>query len=135
MIPWAAPRFPDNGIGAISCGELLVQVLVERLLRSPVGECRMETSPIVPELDVPCNVLPCFLPCRVSSPVDTLDFQPGIERFRQAVVETYPGPSHGLADLQPFQHRGELTRSGVAAPVRMKDGAFRGIEVPGGHLD
>src|SRR5437667_5928234 len=32
---WAAPRFPDNGIGAISCGELLVQVLVEGLLRSP----------------------------------------------------------------------------------------------------
>src|SRR6266550_9568921 len=83
---WAAPRFPDNGIGAISCRELPVQVLVEGLLRSPVGECRMETSPIVPELDVPCNVLPCFLPCRVSSPVDALDFQRGIERFRQAVV-------------------------------------------------
>ncbi len=89
-IALGCPAFPDNGIGAISCGELLVQALVKGLLRSPVGECRMETNPIVPELDVPCNVLPCFLPCRISSPVNALDFQRGIERFRQAVVEAYP---------------------------------------------
>ena len=36
---WAAPRFPDSVIGAISCCELPVQVLVEGLLRGPVPEC------------------------------------------------------------------------------------------------
>ncbi len=35
---WAAPRFPDSIIGAISCCELPVQVLVEGLLRGPVPE-------------------------------------------------------------------------------------------------
>jgi hypothetical protein len=36
---WAAPRFPDSGIGAISCCELLFQVPVMGFLRSPVPEC------------------------------------------------------------------------------------------------
>ena len=36
--PWAAPRFPDSGIGAISCCTLPVQVLVVNFLRSPVAE-------------------------------------------------------------------------------------------------
>jgi transposase-like protein len=35
---WAAPRFPDSVIDAISCCELPVQVLVEGLLRGPVPE-------------------------------------------------------------------------------------------------
>ena len=35
---WAAPRFPDSGIGAISCCTLPVQVLVVDFLRSPVAE-------------------------------------------------------------------------------------------------
>ena len=35
---WAAPRFPDSGIGAISCCTLPVQVLVVNFLRSPVAE-------------------------------------------------------------------------------------------------
>jgi hypothetical protein len=38
--PWgwgAAPRFPDSVIGAISCCELPVQVLVEGLLRGPAA--------------------------------------------------------------------------------------------------
>jgi len=55
MSPWAAPIFPDSGIEAISCCTLPVQVLVVDFLRSPVPECRVETSPIVPELDVPRN--------------------------------------------------------------------------------
>jgi hypothetical protein len=38
-LPWAAPRFPDSRIGAISCCELPVQVLVVGFLRSPVPEC------------------------------------------------------------------------------------------------
>jgi hypothetical protein len=35
---WAALRFPDSVIDAISCCELPVQVLVEGLLRGPVPE-------------------------------------------------------------------------------------------------
>jgi Transposase DDE domain len=35
---WAAPRFPDSGIGAISCRTLPVQILVVDFLRSPVAE-------------------------------------------------------------------------------------------------
>ena len=38
VILWAAPRFPDSGIGAISCCTLPVQVLVVNFLRSPVAE-------------------------------------------------------------------------------------------------
>ena len=37
-LAWAAPRFPDSGIGAISCCTLPVQVLVVNFLRSPVAE-------------------------------------------------------------------------------------------------
>jgi len=36
---WAAPRSSDSRIGAISCCELPVQVLVVGFLRSPVPEC------------------------------------------------------------------------------------------------
>ena len=67
-----------------------VQVLVEGLLRSPVAECRMETSPIVPELDVPRNILSRLLSRRVSRPVDPLDFQRGIKRFGQALSKHIP---------------------------------------------
>ena len=74
-----APSFPDSGIGAISCCTLPVQVLVVDFLRSPVAECRMETSPIIPELDVPRNILPCFPYRRVHGTVDPLDFHRGIE--------------------------------------------------------
>ncbi len=35
---WAAPRFPDRGIAANSCGCLPVQVFIEDLLRGPVSE-------------------------------------------------------------------------------------------------
>jgi MFS family permease len=71
---WAAPRFPDSGFGAISCRTLPVQVLVVDFLRSPVAECRMETGPIIPELDIPRNVLPRFPYRRVRGTVNPLDF-------------------------------------------------------------
>ena len=57
-------------------------------LRSPVAECRMETSPIIAELNVPRNVLSCFSDRRVHGTVDPLDFDRGIERFRQGIIET-----------------------------------------------
>ena len=53
LAKWAAPRFPDSGIGAISCRTLPVQVLVVDFLRSPVAGRRMETSPII--LGVRCT--------------------------------------------------------------------------------
>src|SRR5215471_14430578 len=86
---WAAPHFPDSFINAISCCELPVQILVVGLLRSPVTECRMETFPIVADLDVPRNVLARTFPRRVGGPVDALDLHRGVERFRQRVVVAY----------------------------------------------
>ena len=83
---WAAPRFPDSGIGAISCCPLPVQVLVVDFLRSPVAECRMETSPIIPELDVPGNVLSRFPDRRVHGTVNPLDFNSGIEGLGQRAM-------------------------------------------------
>jgi hypothetical protein len=65
----------------------------------------VKTSPIIAKLDVAGNIVACLLPRRVNSPVDTLNFQRGIERFRQAVVKAYPGPAHGLADPEPLQDR------------------------------
>src|SRR5258708_23214073 len=76
---WAAPPFPDSGIGAISCCELPVQVLVVGFLRSPVAECRVETLPIVADLNVPLNILPRHFPRRVCGPVDALDLHRGVE--------------------------------------------------------
>jgi len=84
---WAAPNFPDSGIGAISCCTLPVQVLIVDFLRSPVPEARMETSPIIPELDVACNVFPCFPDRRVHGSVNSLDFHHGIEGFCESIVQ------------------------------------------------
>src|SRR6266566_6572337 len=95
----------------------------------------METSPIVAQLDIPRNILERLLPRRVSRPVDALNFQRGIERFGQAVVETYPGPANGLADPEPSQGGRELARSVVAAAVGMKDSISGKIEVAGRHAD
>ena len=95
----------------------------------------METSPIVAQLDIPRNILERLLPRRVSRAVDALNFQRGIERFGQAVVEAYPGPANGLADPEPFQDRRELGGSIVAAAVGMKDSISGKIEVAGRHGD
>jgi hypothetical protein len=92
----------------------------------------MKTSLIVAEFDVPGNILSRLLSRRVSCPVNTLDFQRGIERFRQAVVETYPGAAHSLADPQPVQDSSELAGSVIAAAAGMKNSPVRKIEVPGG---
>src|SRR5262249_34853964 len=132
---WAAPNFPDSGIGAISCCTLPVQVLVMDFLRSPVPERRMETSPIIPELDVPRNVFPRFPDRRVRSPVHPLDFHCGVERFRESIVETRPGASHGLADSQPVQDRGELGGRVIAAAVRVEDSSSGKFHVARRHLN
>ena len=51
----------------------------------------METSPIIPELDVPRNVLSCFSYGRVHGAVDPLDFHRSIERFGESIIETLTG--------------------------------------------
>ena len=70
----------------------------------------MEASPIIPELDVPCNVFPCFPYRRVRGTVDPLDFHRGIERFRESIIKAGPGATGRLADSQPVQDGGELGR-------------------------
>jgi hypothetical protein len=46
----------------------------------------VETSAIIPEFDVTGNVILRLFPCRIDCPVDTLDFQRSIKRFRQAAM-------------------------------------------------
>ena len=75
----------------------------------------MEASPIIPEIDIASDVLPCFLPGRVNGAVDPLDFQRRVERFRQGIVKANACPAHGLADPQPAQDRRELYRGVIAA--------------------
>ena len=60
---WRLDRLALSGqlYFVFSCCELPVQVLVVGFLRSPVTECRVETLAIIADLDVPGNVLPCFL--------------------------------------------------------------------------
>src|SRR5215467_8938831 len=132
---WAAPHFPDSFISAISCRELPVQVLVVGLLRSPVAERRVETFPIVADLDVPGNILLRFLPRRVDGTVDPLDLHRRIERLGESIVEAYAGPANGLPDAQALKNGGELGRGVVAAPVRMKNSTLGEIKVACRHLD
>src|SRR6266567_6014381 len=94
----------------------------------------MKTHPIVPELNVPRNILLRLLSRRVSCPVDALDFQGGVKGFGQRIVVAYPGPPYGLADPEPFQGRRELGGGIVAAAVRMKNSISGKAEVAGGHL-
>ena len=132
---WAASHFPDSFICVISCCELPVQVLVVGLLRSPVTECRMETLPIIADLDVPGNVLPCFLSRRVRGSIHPLDLNRRVKRFRQRIIETDPGTPDRLADPQVLEHAGELGRGVITPAVRVEYRAGREIDIPGRHLD
>src|ERR1700690_1943950 len=95
----------------------------------------MKTYPIIPELNVPGNILTRLLPRRVDGPVHALNFQRSIERLGESIIETDAGAPDRLPDTEPFQDRGEPGRSIVAAAIGMKDGISRKIEVPGRHLD
>src|SRR5258708_6621411 len=132
---WAAPRFPDSGIGAISCCALPVQVLVVDFLRSSVAESRMETSAIIPELNIPRNVLPRFSDRRIHGTVNPLDFYGSIERFGESIVKARPCATDRLADSQLRQHGGELGGRVIAAAIAVEYGTIWQIDVTGGHLD
>src|SRR6266581_5003311 len=95
----------------------------------------MKTLPIITDLDVPRNVVPCFLPRRVDGAVNALDLHRGVERLGQRIVETYASAADGLTYPQPFQHRRELSGSIVTAAVGVKHRARRKAEITGGHLD
>jgi hypothetical protein len=51
----------------------------------------MKTHPIVPDLDVAGNIVACLLSRRIDCAVYALDFQRGIERLSEGVVEADPG--------------------------------------------
>jgi hypothetical protein len=70
----------------------------------------METHPIIPEFDIPRNILFRLLPRRVNRPVNALDLYRGIERLGQGVIEADPGPPDRLPDPEALQDRGELRR-------------------------
>ena len=89
-------------------------------LRSPIAERRVQASPIIPELDIACDVLPCFLSRRVNGAVNPLDLQGSVERFRQGIVKADASPAHGLADPKPGEHIGELGGRIITAPVGVK---------------
>jgi hypothetical protein len=95
----------------------------------------METCPIIPELDVPRNIILRFPPRRVSRPVNALDFHRRVKRFGEGVVKADPGPARRLPDPQVIQDGGELRRRMIASPVRVEDSAGREISMPGSHLD
>ena len=74
------PRvFRTREFAVILRGCLHFQVLIHGLLRSTVPECGVKALPIVAQLDVARDVLPCFLACRVDGPVNAFDFQRAIE--------------------------------------------------------
>jgi hypothetical protein len=87
----SCPAFSGQGISVNSRGFLPVQVLVHDFLRSPVTESRVETGPIIAELDPPRDVFLCFLPGRVCGAVDQLDFQRAVHAFRQRIVIALTG--------------------------------------------
>src|SRR5258708_4398274 len=99
---WAAPRFPEGGLGAISCCTMPVQVLVVDFLRSPVAECRMETRPIIAELDIARIVLTRFPDRRIYSTVDPLDFHCRVER---STGSTRCGPPIGRSRARRGRRR------------------------------
>jgi len=80
----------------------------------------METQPIIPQLDVPGNILFRLLPRRVNGTVDSFDFYCGVERLGESIVEAYPGAANGLPDPQTLEDGGEVRRGVIAPPVGVK---------------
>jgi hypothetical protein len=76
---WAAPDFPDSGIDVDLRCCLRIQVLGADFVRGLVAERGVDSSTIVEDLDVACNVVSCFLAGRVDGAVDAFDFERGIE--------------------------------------------------------
>jgi hypothetical protein len=85
----------------------------------------MKTGPILAELDPPGKVFPCLSPCRLSGPVDQLDFQRAIERFGESVIVADAGAADRLPDIEAFQDAGELGRGIITSAVAVEYCSFR----------
>src|SRR6476620_6445294 len=66
-----------------------------------------------------CNVQYRRMPFsgRVDGAVDALNFERGIERFGQRIVETYPGPADRAAQVEVGKCDGEIVRRILASAV------------------
>src|SRR5450759_5474545 len=83
------------------CG-LLFQILIVDLLRGPVLKSGVPTPRIVPEFDVPHNVLARVLPGWILGTVNALILQRGEKRF-----------GHGIVVALSLIHISEPTRLGM----------------------
>src|SRR5258708_40103310 len=95
----------------------------------------METSAIIPELNIPRNVLPRFSDRRIHGTVNPLDFYGSIERFGESIVKARPCATDRLEDSQLRQHGGELGGRVIASAIAVDYGTIWQIDVTGGHLD
>src|SRR6266436_5098555 len=105
--------------------------------RGPLAEScnRVKTLSIIADLDVPRNILACFLPRRVDGPVHALDLNRRVERFGQRIIEADTRPPDGLADSQAIQHARELRRGVITPAIGVEYGTGGKLDIPGGHLD
>ena len=65
----------------------LILVLVVGFPWGSVAQCRVMSLGIVAELDVADHILAGVFFRRVGGAVDPLDFERGIERFREGIIE------------------------------------------------
>jgi hypothetical protein len=68
----------------------LILVVIIGLAWGTVAQRRVKSLGIVAEPDVPGHILAGVFPRRVGGAVDALDFERGIERFREGIIEAGP---------------------------------------------
>ena len=88
----------------------MILVLVVGLAWGTVAQRRVKSLGIVAELDVAGHILAGVFPRRVGGAVDPLDFERGIERFREGIIEAGTHSAHRLADVEPGGGLGERFR-------------------------
>jgi hypothetical protein len=95
---WATLFFPDTYLIAMSCCGLPVQVLVVAPCGVRYPSAKVETLTIVTEFDVPGNIFPGVFAGGVDGAIDPFNFDSGVERLGESVVEAHSGgagrPSH-----------------------------------------
>ena len=98
----------------------MILVLVVGLPWGSVAQRRVKPLGIVAELDVTSHILTGVFPRRIGSAVDPLDFECGIERFREGIIEAGTHSAHRLADIEPGGGFGERFASVLRAAVAVK---------------
>jgi hypothetical protein len=89
------------------CGPLF-QILIVDLPRGPVLKSGVPTLRIVPEFDVPHNVMARVLAGRILGAVNPLVLQRREERLGHRIVIADPGAAGGLPEAVFLQRRREL---------------------------